>query len=160
MGVLAFSIIWLILVFFQIEGDLGEYANTPRTIPFFLGICMSILGLVFLYQYKLGFRPKQSVEPLKKNEIRNIIICVILFLIYAYVLELFGFILSTPIVIYFITRFFAKRKKLEIKFCISNINDSFNLFYFYNFIKIKFAKRDINTDNINGKFNNSFRINK
>ena len=144
--------------FFQIEGDLGEYANTPRTIPFFLGICMSILGLVFLYQYKLGFRPKQS-GAIKKNEIRNIIICVILFLIYAYVLELFGFILSTNCYIFYY-EIFAKRKKLEIKFCISNINDSFNLFYFYNFIKIKFAKRDINTDNINGKFNNSFRINK
>ena len=30
---------------------------------------MSILGLVFLYQYKLGFRPKQSVEPLKKMKL-------------------------------------------------------------------------------------------
>ena len=47
LGVLAFSIIWTLLVFLQIEGDIGEYANTPRTIPFFLGICMGILGLVF-----------------------------------------------------------------------------------------------------------------
>jgi len=71
LGVLAFSIIWITLVFFQIEGDLGGYANTPRTIPFFLGICMSILGLVFLYQYKVGYVPKNKANPLQKNEIRN-----------------------------------------------------------------------------------------
>ena len=135
LGVLAFSIIWLILVFFQIEGDLGEYVNTPRTIPFFLGICMSILGLVFLYQYKLGFRPKQSVEPLKKNEIRNIIICVILFLIYAYVLELFGFILSTPIVIYFITRFLLKEKNWKLNFAFPILMTA--LIYFIFIILLK-----------------------
>ena len=135
LGVLAFSIIWLILVFFQIEGDLGEYANTPRTIPFFLGICMSILGLVFLYQYKLGFRPKQSVQPLKKNEIRNIIICVILFLIYAYILELFGFILSTPIVIYFITRFLLKEKNWKLNFAFPILMTA--LIYFIFIILLK-----------------------
>jgi len=135
LGVLAFSIIWLILVFFQIEGDLGEYANTPRTITFFLGICMSILGLVFLYQYKLGFRPKQSVQPLKKNEIRNIIICVILFLIYAYILELFGFVLSTPIVIYFITRFLLKEKNWKLNFAFPILMTA--LIYFIFIILLK-----------------------
>ena len=135
LGVLAFSIIFLILVFFQIDVYLVEYANTHRTIPFFLGICMSILGLVFLYQYKLGFRPKQSVEPLKKNEIKNIIICVILFLIYAYVLELFGFILSTPIVIYFITRFLLKEKNWKLNFAFPILMTA--LIYFIFIILLK-----------------------
>ena len=48
LGVLAFSIIWIALVFLTIEGDIGTYANTPRTVPFFLGCCMAILGFVFL----------------------------------------------------------------------------------------------------------------
>ena len=96
---------------------------------------MSILGLVFLYQYKLGFRPKQSVEPLKKNEIRNIIICVILFLFYAYVLELFGFILSTPIVIYFITRFLLKEKNWKLNFAFPILMTA--LIYFIFIILLK-----------------------
>ena len=72
LGVLAFSLIWITLVFFQIEGDLGGSANTPRTIPFFLGICMSILGIVFLYHYKVGYVSKNKANPLQINEIRNL----------------------------------------------------------------------------------------
>ena len=65
-GLLAFSILWLILTFLTIKGNVGSYANTPRTIPFFLGVCMTLLSFVFLYQYFLGFRPKDLHEDLKK----------------------------------------------------------------------------------------------
>ncbi len=116
LGVLAFSIIWTLLVFLQIEGDIGEYANTPRTIPFFLGICMGILGLVFLYQYKLGYVPKNQSKPLMKNEIRNITICIILFVSYSFLLKYFGFLISTPIIIYFITRFLLSEKNWKLNY--------------------------------------------
>lgn len=116
LGVLAFSIIWITLVFFQIEGDLGGYANTPRTIPFFLGICMSILGLVFLYQYKVGYVPKNKANPLQKNEIRNIIFCLILFVSYSYLLKYFGFLISTPIIVFFITRFLLGEKNWKLNY--------------------------------------------
>ena len=66
LGVLAFSIIWIALVFLTIEGDIGTYANTPRTVPFFLGCCMAILGFIFLYQAKLGFKPKDYDRPYNK----------------------------------------------------------------------------------------------
>ena len=68
LGVLAFSIIWIALVFLTIEGDIGTYANTPRTVPFFLGCCMAILGFIFLYQAKLGFRPKYTVDGFLKEQ--------------------------------------------------------------------------------------------
>lgn len=116
LGVLAFSIIWTLLVFLQIEGDIGEYANTPRTIPFFLGICMGVLGLVFLYQYRQGYVPKNQSKPLMANEIRNIVICISLFISYSFLLKYFGFLISTPIVIYFITRFLLSEKNWKLNY--------------------------------------------
>ena len=116
LGVLAFSIIWLALVYLQIEGGLGGYANTPRTIPFFLGICMSILGLVFLYQYKVGYAPKNKTNPLQKNEIRNIFFCIVIFVSYSYLLKYLGFLISTPIIVFFITRFLLSEKSWKLNF--------------------------------------------
>lgn len=116
LGVLAFSIIWTLLVFLQIEGDIGEYANTPRTIPFFLGVCMGVLGLVFLYQYRQGYVPKNQSKPLMANEIRNIGICIFLFISYSFLLKYFGFLISTPIVIYFITRFLLSEKNWKLNY--------------------------------------------
>ena len=68
LGVLAFSLVWLILVFFQIEGNIGSPGNSPRTVPFFLGCCMSILGVIFLYQYYLGYRPKISIKGVQNKK--------------------------------------------------------------------------------------------
>lgn len=116
LGVLAFSLIWLVLVFLQIEGDLGSFANTPRTIPLFLGICMSILGMVFLYQYKVGYVPKNQAEPLQKNEFRNIFFCIVVFVSYSYLLRYFGFLISTPIIVFFITRFLLNEKSWKLNF--------------------------------------------
>lgn len=116
LGVLAFSLIWLVLVFLQIEGDLGSFANTPRTIPFFLGLCMSILGIVFLYQYKVGYVPKNQAEPLQKNEFRNIFFCIVIFVSYSYLLRYFGFLISTPIIVFFITRFLLNEKSWKLNF--------------------------------------------
>ena len=116
LGVLAFSLIWLVLVFLQIEGDLGSFANTPRTIPFFLGLCMSILGIVFLYQYKVGYAPKNQAEPLQKNEFRNIFFCIVVFVSYSYLLRYFGFLISTPIIVFFITRFLLNEKSWKLNF--------------------------------------------
>jgi len=116
LGVLAFSLIWLVLVFLQIEGDLGSFANTPRTIPFFLGLCMSILGIVFLYQYKVGYVPKNKAEPLQKNEFRNIFFCIVVFVSYSYLLRYFGFLISTPIIVFFITRFLLNEKSWKLNF--------------------------------------------
>jgi hypothetical protein len=107
LGVLAFSIIWTLLVFLQIEGDIGEYANTPRTIPFFLGVCMGVLGLVFLYQYRQGYVPKNQSKPLMANEIRNIGICIFLFISYSFLLKYFG---------YFITRFLLSEKNWKLNY--------------------------------------------
>jgi energy-converting hydrogenase Eha subunit E len=116
LGVLAFSIIWIALVFLTIEGDIGTYANTPRTVPFFLGCCMAILGFVFLYQAKLGFRPKDPIQAIFDNEFKNITICVIFLLAYAFFLELLGFLISTPIAIFFLTRFILNEKGWKINF--------------------------------------------
>lgn len=116
LGVLAFSLIWLVLVFLQIEGDLGSFANTPRTIPFFLGLCMGILGIVFLYQYKVGYVPKNQAEPLQKNEFRNIFFCIVVFVSYSYLLRYFGFLISTPIIVFFITRFLLNEKNWKLNF--------------------------------------------
>ena len=116
LGVLAFSIIWTLLVFLQIEGDIGEYANTPRTIPFFLGVCMGVLGLVFLYQDRQRYVPKNQSKPLMANEIRNIGICIFLFISYSFLLKYFGFLISTPIVIYFITRFLLSEKNWKLNY--------------------------------------------
>jgi len=58
LGVLAFSLVWLILVFFQIEGNIGSPGNSPRTVPFFLGCCMGILGVFFFFYFYFGFRQK------------------------------------------------------------------------------------------------------
>ena len=116
LGVLAFSIIWIALVFLTIEGDIGTYANTPRTVPFFLGCCMVILAFVFLYQAKLGFRPKDAIQGIFDNEFKNIAICVIFLLAYAFFLELLGFLISTPIAIFLLTRFILDEKDWKINF--------------------------------------------
>ena len=116
LGVLAFSIIWIALVFLTIEGDIGTYANTPRTVPFFLGCCMAILGFIFLYQAKLGFKPKDAIQGIFDNEFKNITICVIFFLVYAFFLERFGFLISTPVAIFLLTRFVLNEKGWKINF--------------------------------------------
>jgi energy-converting hydrogenase Eha subunit E len=116
LGVLAFSIIWIALVFLTIEGDIGTYANTPRTVPFFLGCCMAILGFIFLYQAKLGFKPKDAIQGIFDNEFKNITICVVFFLVYAFFLELFGFLISTPVAIFLLTRFVLNEKGWKINF--------------------------------------------
>jgi putative tricarboxylic transport membrane protein len=110
LGVLAFSFIWLFLVFTQIEGNLGFPGNTPRTIPFFLGCCMAILGIIFLYQYYLGYRPKVSIEGIKNNEFKNVFICVVIFLAYSLLLEYLGFLISTPIILFVLSRFVLKER--------------------------------------------------
>ena len=116
LGVLAFSIIWIALVFLTIEGDIGTYANNPRTVPFFLGCCMAILGFIFLYQAKLGFKPKDAIQGIFDNEFKNITICVVFFLVYAFFLELFGFLISTPVAIFLLTRFVLNEKGWKINF--------------------------------------------
>ena len=110
LGVLAFSFIWLFLVFTQIEGNLGFPGNTPRTIPFFLGCCMAILGIIFLYQYYLGYRPKVSIQGIKNNEFKNVFICVVIFLAYSLLLEYLGFLISTPIILFVLSRFVLKER--------------------------------------------------
>jgi hypothetical protein len=110
LGVLAFSLVWLILVFFQIEGNIGSPGNSPRTVPFFLGCCMSILGVIFLYQYYLGYRPKISIKGVQNNEFRNVFFCIIVFLLYAFLLEWFGFLVSTPFILFVLSRFILKEK--------------------------------------------------
>lgn len=110
LGVLAFSFLWLFLVFTQIEGNIGFPGNTPRTIPFFLGCCMAILGIIFLYQYYLGYRPKVSIEGIKNNEFKNVFICVVIFLAYSLLLEYLGFLISTPIILFVLSRFVLKER--------------------------------------------------
>ena len=116
LGVLAFSIIWIALVFLTIEGDIGTYANTPRTVPFFLGCCMAILGFIFLYQAKLGFKPKDAIQGIVDNEFKNITELRIFLLAYAFFLELFGFLISTPVAIFLLTRFVLNEKGWKINF--------------------------------------------
>lgn len=79
LGVITFSLVWLFLVFYSIQGGFGEPRNTPRTIPFFLGICLLILGVIFLVQYFLSYRPKSQMDPFRLVEIRNVVICIISF---------------------------------------------------------------------------------
>ena len=110
LGVLAFSFLWLFLVFTQIEGNIGFPGNTPRTIPFFLGCCMAILGIIFLYQYYLGYRPKVSIQEIKNNEFKNVFICVVIFLAYSLLLEYLGFLISTPIILFVLSRFVLKER--------------------------------------------------
>ena len=77
---------------------------------------MGVLGLVFLYQYRQGYVPKNQSKPLMANEIRNIVICIFLFISYSFLLKYFGFLISTPIVIYFITRFLLSEKNWKLNY--------------------------------------------
>ena len=143
LGVLAFSIIWIALVFLTIEGDIGTYANTPRTVPFFLGCCMAILGFIFLYQAKLGFKPKDAIQGIFDNEFKNITICVIFFLVYAFFLELFGFLISTPVAIFLLTRFVLNEKGWKINFLFPVCMTGTIYVVFIIFTKFQLAKRHI-----------------
>jgi hypothetical protein len=115
-GLLAFSILWLILTFLTIKGNVGSYANTPRTIPFFLGVCMAILSFVFLYQYFLGFRPKDLYEDLKKNELKNVFIIVSFLIFYTLFLEWFGFVLTTILFIFILSKYVLKEKNWIVNY--------------------------------------------
>jgi hypothetical protein len=115
-GLLAFSILWLILTFLTIKGNVGSYANTPRTIPFFLGVCMVILSFVFLYQYFLGFRPKDLHEDLKKNELKNVFIIVSFLIFYTLFLEWFGFVLTTILFIFILSKYVLKEKNWIVNY--------------------------------------------
>ena len=115
-GLLAFSILWLILTFLTIKGNVGSYANTPRTIPFFLGICMTLLSFVFLYQYFLGFRPKDLHEDLKKNELKNVFIIVSFLIFYTLFLEWFGFVLTTILFIFILSKYVLKEKNWIVNY--------------------------------------------
>jgi hypothetical protein len=115
-GLLAFSILWLILTFLTIKGNVGSYANTPRTIPFFLGVCMAILSFVFLYQYFLGFRPKDLHEDLKKNELKNVFIIVSFLIFYTLFLEWFGFVLTTILFIFILSKYVLKEKNWIVNY--------------------------------------------
>lgn len=116
LGVITFSLVWLFLVFYSIQGGFGEPHNTPRTIPFFLGICLLILGVIFLVQYFLSYRPKSQTVPFRIVEIRNVFICIISFLIYSFALEAVGFLISTPLIIFFLTRFILKEKSWKLNY--------------------------------------------
>ena len=115
-GLLAFSILWLILTFLTIKGNVGSYANTPRTIPFFLGVCMILLSFVFLYQYFLGFRPKDLHEDLKKNELKNVFIIVSFLIFYTLFLEWFGFVLTTILFIFLLSKYVLKEKNWIVNY--------------------------------------------
>ena len=115
-GLLAFSILWLILTFLTVKGNVGSYANTPRTIPFFLGICMTLLSFVFLYQYFLGFRPKDLHEDLKKNELKNVFIIVSFLIFYTLFLEWFGFVLTTILFIFLLSKYVLKEKNWIVNY--------------------------------------------
>ena len=115
-GLLAFSILWLILTFLTIKGNVGSYANTPRTIHFFLGVCMVILSFVFLYQYFLGFRPKDLHEDLKKNELKNVFIIVSFLIFYTLFLEWFGFVLTTILFIFILSKYVLKEKNWIVNY--------------------------------------------
>ena len=116
LGVITFSFVWLFLVFYSIQGGYGESLNTPRTIPFFLGICLLILGVIFLVQYFLSYRPKSQTVPFRIVEIRNVFICIISFSIYSFALEAVGFLISTPLIIFFLNRFILKEKSWKLNY--------------------------------------------
>ncbi len=116
LGVITFSFVWLFLVFYSIQGGYGESRNTPRTIPFFLGICLLILGVIFLVQYFLSYRPKSQTDPFRIVEIRNVFTCIISFLIYSFALEAVGFLISTPLIIFFLNRFILKEKSWKLNY--------------------------------------------
>ena len=59
---------------------------------------------------------KNKANLLQKNEIRNIIFCLILFVSYSYLLKYFGFLISTPIVVFFITRFLLGEKNWKLNY--------------------------------------------
>jgi putative tricarboxylic transport membrane protein len=129
LSLLAFSLIWIFLTFYTIKAN-GLSANSPRTIPFFLGICMSILSIVFLYQYYLGFRPKDLSQGLKKNEIKNFFSIILFLILYTLFLEWFGFVLSTPIFIFLLSRFLLHEKNWLVNYLLPILLTSIIYFVF------------------------------
>ena len=129
LSLLAFSCIWIFLTFYTIKAN-GVSVNSPRTVPFFLGICMSILSVVFLYQYRLGFRPKNSIVGLQKNEIKNFFSIMLILILYNLFLEWFGFFLSTLLFMYLLSRFLLQEKNWLVNYLLPIILTSTIYFVF------------------------------
>jgi len=83
---------------------------------FFSWLLYGYFSICFLYQAKLGFRPKDAIQGIFDNEFKNISISVIFLLAYAFFLELLGFLISTPVAIFLLTRFILKEKGWKINF--------------------------------------------
>ena len=56
------------------------------------------------------------MDPFRLVEIRNVVICIISFLIYSFALEAVGFLISTPLIIFFLTRFILKEKSWKLNY--------------------------------------------
>jgi putative tricarboxylic transport membrane protein len=91
---------------------------------------MSILSIVFLYQYYLGFRPKDLSQGLKKNEIKNFFSIILFLILYTLFLEWFGFVLSTPIFIFLLSRFLLHEKNWLVNYLLPILLTSIIYFVF------------------------------
>jgi len=77
---------------------------------------MVILSFVFLYQYFLGFRPKDLHADLKKNELKNVFIIVSFLIFYTLFLEWFGFVLTTILFIFILSKYVLKEKNWIVNY--------------------------------------------
>ena len=110
---MVFSIIVFILIPYQIEKPkllMGRSLSglTPSLFP-----RLSIVGLFILSVCYLVFSPKMEEEnlfkALKANSLVKVLVTVVVFIAYALLFEPLGFILSSALMVFFLTLYYGNR---------------------------------------------------
>ncbi len=100
----ALALGWLVLVYLYIPGARNPGEPGPRGFPVVLGCALLGLGLLISWSgWSRGDAAAQeasdTVEPMQRRELRIVLGTFALLLLYAFLMEKTGFLISTPIVL-------------------------------------------------------------
>jgi putative tricarboxylic transport membrane protein len=95
------ALVWLALVYFYIPGSRGEGEPGPRAFPILLGAVLAGLGIVITVSaWTNGRRTATEAEnPVTRHELTVVGATFGLLVLYAFLMEKVGFLISTPIVV-------------------------------------------------------------
>lgn len=107
------AVIWLALAYAYIPGARSELEAGPRAFPVLLGGVLFCLGLLMTVSSFLGARrpgAESVLESVTRHEAFIVGGTFLLLVIYAFLLETAGFVLSTPVVVTLAMRVLLRRQ--------------------------------------------------
>jgi putative tricarboxylic transport membrane protein len=115
----AFSAVWCVVVWTTIPNSYGEALVGPRDVPLWLGLVLAALALALIVNSYLGGASEVEEKPAKAapdhtGEWRAMAVVAGSLIAYALLMEWFGFVVATVVVVIGLLRFALNVRSLRV----------------------------------------------